>query len=262
MKAKHPHKQHSISAFFPAYNDGGTIASMVISAILVLETLTDDYEIIVINDGSADYTPQVLDRLAADYKRVRVIHHHANQGYGGALRTGFAAATKDLIFYTDGDAQYNVWDLFHLYPLLTDDVDMVQGYKINRSDSLLRKVLGRLYHTGMSFLFGLNVRDVDCDFRLLRRHIFDRVNLSHNSGIICVELVKKVQDFGYKIVETGVRHYPRVYGRSQFFHFAHLFRTGMGLLALWVELTVRRQHLNPRVCPDLQGSTVEPDPIR
>src|SRR5512143_3566457 len=120
MNSRH---RPSISAFFPAYNDGGTIASMVISAMLVLETLTDDYEIIVVDDGSKDYTGPILDRLAADYERVRVIHHRANRGYGGALRTGFANATKDLVFYTDGDAQYNVEDLRRLYSLLTETID-------------------------------------------------------------------------------------------------------------------------------------------
>jgi glycosyltransferase involved in cell wall biosynthesis len=260
MKTQQQHKlfnQHSISVFFPAYNDGGTIASMVISAMLVLETLTKDYEIIVINDGSSDYTPEILDRLAADYKRVRVIHHPSNKGYGGVLRTGFGAATKDLIFYTDGDAQYDVRDLYRLFPLLTEGVDMVQGYKLNRSDALIRKIIGRVYHTGMRYLFGLKVRDVDCDFRLMRREIFDQVTLKHNSGIICVELVKKVQDLGFIIVEAGVSHYPRVYGRSQFFRFGHLFRTLKGLLGLWFELAVQRQHLHVLV-----RRKVEADPAR
>jgi glycosyltransferase involved in cell wall biosynthesis len=234
----------SISAFFPAYNDGGTIASMVISAILVLETLTDDYEIIVVDDGSADYTGQILDRLAADYERVRVIHHPENRGFGGALRTGFASATKELIFYTDGDAQYNVWDLRRLYPLLIDGIDLVQGYKLNRGDSWLRKIVGQVYHRIVRLMFGLKVRDVDCDFRLMRRRVFEYVELAHDSGAICIELVKKIQDHGLAIVETGVSHYPRVYGRSQFFRPGPLFRTLVGLLSLWVELVLRRKHRN------------------
>ena len=101
----------SITAFFPAYNDGGTIASMVLSVLITLRQLTDDYEVIVIDDGSSDYTPEILDELATIYDRVRVIHHEKNKGYGGALRTGFASATKDLIFYTDGDAQYDAREL-------------------------------------------------------------------------------------------------------------------------------------------------------
>ena len=234
-------RRPSISAFFPAYNDGGTIASMVISATLVLETLTDDYEIIVVNDGSADYTGQILDRLAADYECVRVIHHPANRGFGGALRTGFASATKELIFYTDGDAQYNVWDLHRLYPLLIDGVDLVQGYKTNRGDSWLRKIMGRVYHRMVRVLFDLKVRDVDCDFRLMRRRIFEVIELSRDSGAICVELVKKAQNQGFVIVETGVAHYPRVYGRSQFFRLGPLYRTLIELFTLWVELVLRRK---------------------
>jgi glycosyltransferase involved in cell wall biosynthesis len=226
----------SISAFFPAYNDAGTIASMVVSTLMVLEQLTDDYEIIVVNDGSADQTGQILDRLAADYARVRVIHHPSNRGYGGALRTGFSSATKDLIFYTDGDFQYDVRDLLRLYPLLTDQVDMVQGYKTNRSDSTLRLIVGRAYQYAVRLVFGLHVRDVDCDFRLMRRRIFERVKLKHDSGVICVELVKKIQLAGFKVVELGVAHYPRVYGHSQFFRAGAVARTLKELVSLWFEL--------------------------
>ncbi|MGQ9888184.1 MAG: glycosyltransferase family 2 protein [Aggregatilineales bacterium] len=235
----------SISAFFPAYNDGGTIASMVLSAILVLEELTDDYEVIVVNDGSKDYTAEILDRLARDYPQVRVIHHPKNRGYGGALRTGFASATKELVFYTDGDAQYDVRDLRALYPLLTPDVDVAQGWKRERGDRWYRKVIGRVYHNIVKLMFGLRLRDVDCDFRLMRRSIFDKVVLTRDSGVICVELMKKVQDHGFKIAEGPVSHYHRSYGRSQFFNFRRVFRVGVDLLALWVELVWRKEHLRP-----------------
>ena len=230
----------SISAFFPAYNDGGTIASMVISAMLVLEKLTDDYEIVIVDDGSTDLTASILDRLASDYARVRVIHHSSNRGYGGALRTGFASATKDLIFYTDGDFQYNVNDLARLYPLLTDQVDVVQGFKLNRSDSWLRRIVGRVYHHSVKLAFGLQVQDVDCDFRLMRCSIFEQVHLTHDSGVICVELIRKVQDSGFKIVEAGVSHYPRVYGQSQFFRITAVMQTIKELAALWFELRESR----------------------
>lgn len=226
----------SISVFFPAYNDAGTIASMVLSAIIVLETFTHDYEVIVINDGSSDHTREILDRLAKDYDHVRVIHHERNRGYGGALRTGFNSAEKDLIFYTDGDAQYDVWELKRLYSLLTDEVDMVQGYKANRADGLSRKVIGRTYKVVAKILFGLRVIDVDCDFRLLRRRVLSRITLTRNSGVICVELVRKIQDAGFRIVETKVNHYPRVYGQSQFFRLRPIIRTFRDLIDLWVDL--------------------------
>jgi glycosyltransferase involved in cell wall biosynthesis len=229
----------SISVFFPAYNDGGTIASMVISAVLTLRELSDDFEVIVVNDGSQDYTPQLLDELARLYDEVRIIHHQKNRGYGGALRTGFASATKELVFYTDGDAQYDARELRVLYPALVEGVDMVNGYKISRSDPWYRMVIGRIYHWTVKLAFGLQVRDVDCDFRLMRRSIFDCVQLQSDSGVICVEMVKKIQDAGFVIAEAPVHHFHRAYGRSQFFNFTRIFQVGRDLLKLWLELVLR-----------------------
>src|SRR5574341_111495 len=187
-----PPSPPGISTFFPAYNDGGTIASMVIMAMNVLEEITDDYEVIVVNDGSSDYTARVLGRLAADYPdRVRIVHHPKNRGYGGALRTGFATAGKEWIFYTDGDAQYDVQDLRALYAQIGDGVEVVQGYKKFRGDPWYRKLIGRIYHHMVKIAFGLRLRDVDCDFRLIRRRVFERVTLTRDSGVICVEMMKK-----------------------------------------------------------------------
>ncbi len=228
-----------ISVFFPAYNDGGTIASMVLSALLTVRELTDDYEVIVVNDGSADYTPQILDELASAYEEVRIIHHEKNRGYGGALRTGFTSATKELIFYTDGDAQYDARELKVLYPKLVEGVDMVNGYKISRSDPWYRTVIGRTYHYIVKIAFGLRLRDVDCDFRLMRREIFDRIHLKSDSGVICVEMMKKIQDAGFVIAEAPVHHFHRVYGRSQFFNFPRIFRVGRDLLRLWADLVLQ-----------------------
>jgi glycosyltransferase involved in cell wall biosynthesis len=225
-----------ISVFFPAYNDGGTIASMVLSAILVLQSLTDDYEVIVVNDGSSDYTKDILDELEKQYGKVRVIHHERNKGYGGALRTGFATASKDFVFYTDGDAQYDVRDLPALWQQMRDGVDLVQGYKISRSDPLHRVIVGRMYHWMAKLAFGLHLKDVDCDFRLMRRSIFDEVHLKSDSGVICVEMMKKIQDAGFKITEVPVRHYHRAYGRSQFFNFPRIFRVARDLSKLWLRL--------------------------
>src|SRR3954467_12402600 len=127
-----------LSVFFPAYNDSGTIASMVIRAVQAASQLTGDFEVIVVNDGSADATAAIADELARTYPHVRVVHHPRNRGYGAALRTGFAAATKDLIAYTDGDAQYDPSELPLLWNALTADADMVNGYKISRSDPFHR----------------------------------------------------------------------------------------------------------------------------
>jgi glycosyltransferase involved in cell wall biosynthesis len=236
-------KSPSISAFFPAYNDAGTIASMVVAVDTTLEKLTDDYEIIVINDGSQDHTGEVLDALAQRYPRLRVIHHQKNRGYGGALRSGFGAASKELVFYTDGDAQYDPRELALLVPALGPGVDIVNGYKIDRSDPLHRKIIGRVYHHGVKLAFGFKLRDVDCDFRLMRRSVFDVIDLESNSGAICLELVKKLQDAGFRFAEVPVHHFHRAYGRSQFFNFPRIFRTIRQLINLWLKLVLRKEHM-------------------
>ena len=234
----------SLSVFFPAYNDAGTIASLVISAVQVAGTLTPDFEVIVINDGSQDETPRILDELARIYPaHVRIVHHEQNRGYGGALRTGFATATKDWVFYTDGDGQYDPTEVTALWAKMADDVDWVNGWKISRSDPAYRIVIGRLYHHFVKTMFQLRVRDVDCDFRLMRRRIFETVHLEKDSGVICVEMMRKFQDAGFRVAEHPVHHYHRAHGRSQFFNFARVFRTLVDLMKLWWRLVIQREHL-------------------
>jgi glycosyltransferase involved in cell wall biosynthesis len=235
-------KPAGLSVFFPAYNDSGTIASMVIRAVKAASELTPDYEVTVVNDGSVDATAQIADELARTYPHVRVIHHEKNLGYGGALQTGFRSATKEFIFYTDGDAQYDPAEVAALWARMTPDADLVNGYKISRSDPLHRIVIGRLYHHIVSRLFGLTVRDVDCDFRLMRRSIFERFTLEKTSGVICLELMKKIQDAGCHIVEVPVHHYHRAFGRSQFFNFRRIAKTGVDVMRLWFALVVRQRH--------------------
>jgi glycosyltransferase involved in cell wall biosynthesis len=244
-----PRRPTSLSVFFPAYNDSGTIASMVVQAVMTARTLTPDFEVIVVNDGSPDQTGEVLAELASLYASVRVVTHANNRGYGGALQTGFASSTKDAIFYTDGDAQYDPREMASLWKALGDDVDWVNGYKISRSDPLHRVVIGRIYHHTMRWFFGFKVRDVDCDFRLVRRSVFDRVALEKTSGVICLEMMKKFHDFGFTFAEVPVRHYHRAYGKSQFFNFRRLFKTAIDVGKLWVELVVQRKHLRAEAAP-------------
>jgi glycosyltransferase involved in cell wall biosynthesis len=237
--------QPSLSIFFPAYNDAGTIASLVLLSHMTARELTDDHEIIVVNDGSPDHTGELLDEMARQFPWLKVVHHEANRGYGGALRTGFASASKEIVFYTDGDAQYDPREMTRLYAAFGPEVDFVNGHKISRHDPLHRVVIGRIYHWFVKIAFGLRLRDVDCDFRLMRKSIFDKVRLTRSSGVICVELMKKVQDHGFRIAEVPVHHYHRSYGKSQFFNFPRVGRTLVDLSRLWVELVVRRQHLKP-----------------
>lgn len=235
----------SLSIFFPAYNDAGTIASLALVAHMTARELTDDYEVIVVEDGSPDHTGALVDEMARHFPWLRVVHHAKNRGYGGALRTGFETASKELVFYTDGDAQYDPRELQTLWRAFSPEVDFVNGYKISRNDPLHRIVIGRLYHWFVKLAFGLRMRDVDCDFRLMRRSVFEKVRLTRSSGVICVELMKKVQDHGYRIAEVPVHHFHRSYGKSQFFNFPRVARTLVDLTRLWLELSVRRRHLSP-----------------
>jgi glycosyltransferase involved in cell wall biosynthesis len=231
----------SISAFFPCYNDEATIASVVKLAFETIDEVGADGEVIVIDDGSTDGSPQVLKELQDLFPRLRVVTHEQNRGYGGALLSGFAAATLQWVFYTDGDGQFDPAELALLVAKASPDVDVVQGYKIRRADSLARRVIGRVYHRVVSVMFGLHVRDTDCDFRLIRRSVLERVHLEHTTGVICVEMVRKLQDAGARFVEVPVHHYPRIYGRSEFFRVGSVARMLRDLVRLWFRLVVLKR---------------------
>jgi len=234
MTKKHP----SVSAFFPCYNDAGTIASMVELATVTLKKITDNFEVIVIDDGSSDNSREILRELSLKNPYLKLVFHEKNKGYGGALRSGFEKVSKDLIFYTDGDFQYDVSELPKLLEKLSNKVDIVQGYKIKRCDPWYRIVIGELYNFGVKLAFAIKIKDVDCDFRLIRKKVFDKVKLEHNSGVITVEMVKKFQDAGFRFAQVPVSHYSRSYGSSQFFNFKRIWRVGIELTELWNDLVL------------------------
>lgn len=231
----------SVSIFYPCYNDWGTVGSMVLMTIATAERLGLDYDLTLVDDGSGAHTLELLDALEARFPQVRVVRHAKNRGYGGALRSGFAAATKEWIFYTDGDAQYDVRELERLIENAAPDVDVVQGYKITRNDPMHRRIIGRVYHWIVKLAFGLTLHDVDCDFRLLRREIFDKITLVHDSGVICCEMMTKIQRAGFRVRETPVHHFQRAHGKSQFFNFPRIARVALNLSGLWFRLVVLRK---------------------
>ncbi len=228
-----------VSIFYPCYNDWGTMGSMVMLSIQTAERLGLDYDITLIDDGSGEHTLALLDEISRCFPQVTIVRHEKNRGYGGALRSGFAAATGDWIFYTDGDAQYDVRELERLVEKVSDDVDVVQGYKITRHDPLHRIVIGRIYHHLVRMSFGLKLRDVDCDFRLIRRSVFDKVELKSDSGVICAEMMTKIQRAGFRVTEVPVHHYERQHGKSQFFNFPRIFRVACQLSGLWFRMVLQ-----------------------
>ncbi|MDP3941765.1 MAG: glycosyltransferase family 2 protein, partial [bacterium] len=206
-------KTISISGFFPFLNDWGTIGSLVATLDSVLQQVAKEYEIIIVDDGSEEKSREVLKMLKKKFSKLRIITHKKNLGYGGAVKTGIKASKLEWIFYTDGDAQYDPRELKTLVEKMRPGTDIVNGYKIKRSDPLHRVIAGRIYHYIVKILFNVPIRDTDCDFRLMRKSIFDQVVLEANSGLICAELIKKIADFGYKFQEVPVHHYWRTSGK-------------------------------------------------
>ena len=231
----------SLSVFFPAYNDAPSLPGLIAKTFMVLERHVADYEVIVVNDGSHDKTAEVLEYLRVKHQPwMRVVTHEQNRGYGGALRSGFASAKKDFVFYTDGDGQYDVEELPLLLERVTPGVGLVNGYKLERHDPAHRIWIGNVYNFCARLLFRIRIRDIDCDYRLIRRALLQRFQLTSTSGTICVELVRRLELSGCEVAEVGVHHYERQYGRSQFFRIRSLAVTFLQLMRLWLRLVILR----------------------
>ena len=231
----------SLSIFFPAYNDAPALPALIGRAFLQASRITDDFEVIVVNDGSCDNTTEVLAQLAEHFgNRLRVVRHLVNRGYGGALRSGFEAAAKEFVFYTDGDGQYDLDDLPAVATRMEPGIGLVNGYKTSRQDVWYRVILGTLYLVVIRHVFWLKIHDVDCDFRLVRRAVLQDVQLTSSGGAICVELVRKIQQTGCGIVEVPVRHLPRLHGKSQFFRLSNLYRLVVDVAGLFISLMILR----------------------
>jgi glycosyltransferase involved in cell wall biosynthesis len=201
----------SISVFFPCYNEQENVGRTVEKALNVLEKLNADFEVIVVDDGSSDETGRIADEIAGDHDKVKVVHHERNLGYGAALQSGFKAATKELVFYTDGDGQFDINEMPPLLDLM-EQYDIVSCYRLNRRDPLIRKINGWCWTRLVCLLFGLKVRDIDCAFKLYKREIFDRIELSSSGALIDAEILARAARKGYRITQKGVHHYPRTAG--------------------------------------------------
>ncbi len=206
-----------LSWFFPAHNEEANLEPLVDEAMGVLPTLAETWEIIIVDDGSRDRTPEIADRLAtANPDRVRVVHHRVNRGYGAALRSGFGAARYDLVCFTDGDRQFRVADVARLTARLTqpDAPDAVAGYRIRRADPLVRTVYARLYRLANRLFFGLRITDVDCACKLFRREALQNIRVELGGAFFSAELLIKLRASGRTVVEVGVPHYPRTAGSA------------------------------------------------
>jgi glycosyltransferase involved in cell wall biosynthesis len=203
----------SISVFFPCYNEQDNVERVVSKAIEALVAMGADFEIIIVNDGSADKTGQAADSIAEADKRVRVVNHPQNRGYGAAVQSGIRNAKKELVFFTDGDGQFDIGEIQLLLPFIEQN-DVVCGYRLDRKDPFMRKLNGWLWTKLVCMLFGMRIRDIDCAFKLFRREVFDGMKLSSAGALISAEILARATRRGLRIAEVGVHHYPRTAGKQ------------------------------------------------
>lgn len=203
----------SISVFLPCYNEQDNVAGTAGKAVDVLEGLGLDYEVIIVDDGSSDDTGKIADSMAGQNCRIRVIHHPKNLGYGAALQSGFRAAAKELVFYTDGDGQFDINEMPQLLPLMKD-FDIVSCYRLNRQDPVLRKFNAFCWTKLVCLLFGMKLRDIDCAFKLYKRQIFDNIKMVSTGALIDAEILARTCRKGYRITQRGVHHYQRTAGKQ------------------------------------------------
>jgi len=225
----------SISVFFPCYNEQDNIERTVKSALDVLGNLKADFELIIVDDGSMDATGRIADEIAGRDSRVKVVHHQPNRGYGAALKSGFQAATKELVFYTDGDGQFDIREMPPLLPLMKE-FDIVSCYRLNRQDPLMRRINGWCWTQLVCFLFGMKVRDIDCAFKLYRTEIFDNIELSSDGALIDAEILARAVRKGYTITQKGVHHFPRTAGEQTGAKFKVILRAFRELIVLSREI--------------------------
>ncbi len=204
---------YSISIVMPAHNEEVAITGTMRSVIDAVSAWTQDFEVIVVNDGSKDHTRSILEEIAAEEPRVRVINHEVNQGYGAALVSGFEAAGKDLVFFMDSDGQFDICDLERFFPLI-GEYDAVLGYRIDRQDTALRKLNAWGWKMLVQSVFKLRVRDIDCAFKLYKAEFFQHNRLETRGAMINTEMLYKFTREGYTYTEVGVQHLPRRGGRA------------------------------------------------
>lgn len=233
----------SISVFFPCYNEQDNLAPTVEKALAILQKLGADFEVIIVDDGSSDGTGRVADEIARRNSRVKVVHHPANLGYGAALQSGFDAATKELVFYTDGDGQFDINEMPPLLPLM-NQYDIVTCYRLNRQDSFVRRINGWCWTKLVCMLFGMKVRDVDCAFKLYKKEIFDNIELSSSGALIDAEILGRAIRKGYHFTQKGVHHYPRTAGKQTGANPRVILRAFKELFKLYFRIRKARKQIN------------------
>lgn len=213
QQASSSHPVHSLTVFFPCYNEINAVRPLTEKALRVLSEICEDYEVLLIDDGSRDGTSELADQLAQEHPEVRVIHHGQNKGYGAALQSGFRGASKAYVFYTDGDGQFDLEELPGLLYLM-NDCDVVSAYRINRQEGFVRKLNAFCWTKLVGFMFSLKLKDIDCAFKLYKKADLDQIEMVSTGALIDTEILARLRRKGCRIAQVGVRHYPRIAGKA------------------------------------------------
>jgi len=228
-------KLKELSVFFPFYNEEANIAAQTKQALKIIPQFAKKFEIILVDDGSADKTGPIGQKLAADHPNVVLVSHQKNRGYGGALKSGFRKAKHEWIFFSDGDRQFDLKEIGKLLPQ-TNQADLVIGYRQKRADTPIRLVNAKLFNLLIRLLFGLKVTDIDCAFKLIKKEVVDSLELKSDGALISSELLIKAQKAGFKIAQTPVSHYPRKIGSPTGANPRVIFKAFYDIFTLWREL--------------------------
>lgn len=226
-----------LSVFFPVVNEEGNLENTVKKAVKVLENLKLKYEILIIDDGSVDKTGEIAEKLAKENSLIRVKYHEGNYGYGEALKTGFYNSKYEFIVYTDGDGQFEFSEVDKFIEKIVN-YDLIIGFRIKRKDNFIRTLFARGWAFALFLFFGLNLKDVDCGFKMVRKKVLDTIPrlASTRGGMINAELAIKAKKFGFKITQIGVAHYPRVTGKPTGANINVIASSFADLFKLWWKL--------------------------
>jgi glycosyltransferase involved in cell wall biosynthesis len=255
-------KLSGLSIVLPAYNEEANIEAAVQRAMDLAPEISREYEVIVVDDGSRDGTAEVVQELVTrHYPAVRMLRHLANKGFGAALRTGFSRARYEHVFYTDADRQFDIGELVYFLPLMRR-FDVITGFRVYRYDTAFRIVASWGYNLLVRLLFRVKIRDVDCSFKVFRREVLDKITIESNDFFVDTELIAKARKWNFRIVEKGVRHYPRIAGETSV-NAGDIPRTLRTITRMWQRIhypTKRQIEATAEIERELADSAVEAVP--
>jgi len=234
-----------LSLILPAYNEEDNIELAAEKCLKSLDQLVETYELIIVDDGSTDRTSEVINLLAKSHKSIKCIYHNTNKGYGTALCSGFNHARYKFLFYTDSDNQFDVSEIKYLFPFM-NSYDIAVGFRVYRYDTVLRCISSWIYNRLVRLISSVRVRDIDCAFKLFKRDVFEQITIDSKDFFVDTEILIKAHHLGYRIAQIGVRHYPRMAGRTTV-RPSNILRTLCELCRIWISVYL------PKIYPLIYG---------